>query len=139
MNKHINKLRSTGLFAGLLGVVCLPCILAPLLISVGLSSALVFLGSWLTPFLLVLVGISLVGFILSFRMHKNVFPLLLALLAGGTFFYGRFVVNDRTQTLAYAGAAFLIIAVITDYIICKRHKAYCEDCVVKPEKKEQAN
>lgn len=132
MNKHTDKLQSTGLLAGLLALVCLPCILAPLLISVGLSSILLFLGVWLAPFLLVLVGISLVGFVLSWRTHKNVLPLIIALLAGGIFYYSNFVL--RNQQLGYVGAALLIAAVAVDYMIRRRHKAYCEDCVVKPKK-----
>lgn len=132
MNKHADKLQSTGLLAGLLALVCLPCILAPLLISVGLSSILVFLGVWLAPFLLVLVAISLVGFFLSFKTHRNPLPLITALLAGGILYYGSYVVRD--QNVGYVGAALLIAAVAADYIIRRRHKAYCEDCVVKPKK-----
>ena len=133
MSKHAAKLQSTGLFAGLLALLCLPCILAPLLISVGLSSILVFLGKWLTPALLVLVGISLIGFILSFRMHRNVLPLVVALLAGGILYYSRYA--SYNQRFAYVGAALLIGAVIADYIIRRRYKAYCEDCEVKPKRK----
>lgn len=132
MNKHADKLQSTGLLAGLLALVCLPCILAPLLISIGLSSVLIFLGTWLTPFLLVLVVISLVGFVLSYKTHKNFLPLVMAVLAGGIIYYSRYVVRD--QTIGYVGAAVLIGAVVADYIIRRRYKAYCEDCVLKPKK-----
>jgi hypothetical protein len=130
MNKHVNKLQSTGLLAGLLALICLPCILAPLLISIGLSSALVFLGAWLTPFLLVLVVVSLVGFVLSYKTHKNVLPLVMAVLAGGILYYSRYVVGN--PTIGYAGAVLLIAAVVVDYIIRRRYKVYCEDCVSKP-------
>ena len=85
------------------------------------------------PALLVLVGISLVGFVLSFKTHKNVVPLVLALLAGGILYYSRYVNYD--QRLGYVGAALLIGAVITDYVIRRRYKAYCEDCDVKPKRK----
>jgi hypothetical protein len=129
MNKHANKLQSTGLLAGLLAFICLPCILAPLLISVGLSSILLFLGTWLAPFLLILVGISLVGFVLSYHTHKNVLPLIIAILAGGILYYSNFVF--KSQTLGYMGAVLLIAAIAIDYVIRRRHKAYCEDCVVK--------
>ncbi len=134
MNKHADKLQSTGLVAGFLALICLPCILAPLLISVGLSAILVFLGIWLTPFLLVLVAVSLVGFALSFKAHRNVLPLILAALAGGILYYSNYVVRD--QTIGYAGAALLIAAVGVDYIIRRWHKAICEDCVVKPKNED---
>lgn len=133
MNKHASKLQSTGLLAGLLALVCLPCILAPLLISVGLSSILVFLGRWLTPALLVLVGISLIGFFLSFRMHKNILPLVLAVVAGGLLYYSRYV--NYNQRLGYLAAALLVAAVVADFFIRRRYKAYCEDCEVKPKRK----
>lgn len=133
MNKHASKLQSTGLFAGLLALLCVPCILAPLLISVGLSSILVFLGQWLTPALLVLVGISLIGFVLSYRMHKNVLPLVLALLAGSILYYSRYV--SYSQKLGYLAAALLVTAVLADYFIRRRYKARCEDCEVKPKRK----
>lgn len=133
MSKHASKLQSSGLLAGLLALVCLPCILAPLLISVGLSSILVFLGQWLTPFLLMLVGISLIGFFLSFRMHKNVLPLMLAILAGVLLYYSRYV--SYNQRLSYLAAALLVTAVIADFFLRRRYKAYCEDCEIKPKKK----
>lgn len=133
MSKHDSKLQSTGLLAGVLALFCLPCLLAPLLISVGLSSILVFLGNWLAPLLLVLVGISLVGFALSFKMHKNILPLVLALLAGGILYYSRYI--SFNQKIGYIGAALLIAAVVADFVIRRRYKAYCEDCEVKPQKK----
>ena len=129
MNKHANKLQSTGLLAGLVSLLCLPCLLAPLLIGAGLSSILVFLGNWLTPIVLALVGVSLVGFVLSFKEHKNPLALALALLSGGTLNYSRYVVNNRQ--LGYVGSVLLITAVIADYVIRKRHKSSCEECKVR--------
>jgi len=129
MNKNANKLQSTGLLAGLVSLLCLPCLLAPLLIGAGLSSILVFLGNWLTPIVLVLVGVSLVGFVLSFKEHKNPLALVLALLSGGTLYYSQYVVYNRQ--LGYVGSALLIAAVIADYVIRKRHKASCEECKVR--------
>ena len=132
MNKHADKLQSTGLVAGLLALICLPCILAPVLIAVGLSSILVFLGTWLTPLLLVLVIVSLIGFALSFKAHKNPLPLILAVLAGGTLSYSSYITHN--QSIGYAGAALLIAAVGVDYIIRWRYRKYCEDCAVMPGK-----
>lgn len=129
MNKSANKLQTTGLLAGLVSLLCLPCLLAPLLIGAGLSSILVFLGNWLTPIVLALVGVSLVGFVLSFKEHKNPLALALALLSGGTLYYSQYVVHNRQ--LGYVGSALLIAAVIADYVIRKRHKASCEECKVR--------
>ena len=52
--------------------------------------------------------------------------------AGGILYYSNYVVRD--QTIGYVGAAVLIAAVVADYIIRRRYKAYCEDCIVKPKK-----
>ena len=130
MNKNAKKLQSAGLFAGLVSLMCLPCLLAPLLIGAGLSSILVFLGNWVTPIVLAIVGVSLVGFVLSFKEHKNPLALVLALLSGGILYYSRYVVYNRR--FGYVGSAFLIAAVITDYAIRKRYKASCEECKVRP-------
>lgn len=133
MSKYVAKLQSTGLLAGLFALFCLPCILAPLLISVGLSSLLVFLGKWFSPVLLGLVGISLIGFVLSFKTHKNPIPLILVLVAGGILYYSRFMVYN--PILGYIGAGLLVVAVIGDYVFRKRYKTYCEDCKVIAKKK----
>lgn len=133
MSKHASKLQSTGILAGLLALLCLPCILAPLLISAGLSSVLVFMGQWFAPVLLILVSISLIGFFLSFRTHKNILPLAFAVLAGGLLFYSTYVTYN--QNIGYLGAFLLIAAVIADYIIRRRYKLYCDSCEIKPTKK----
>lgn len=129
MNKNASKLQSTGLLAGLVPLLCLPCLLAPLLIGAGLSSILVFLGNWLTPIVLTLVGISLIGFALSFKEHKNPLALVLAFLSGGSLYYSQYVVYNRR--LGYVGSALLIAAIIADYAIRRRHKASCEECKVR--------
>ena len=132
MGKGTIKLQNTGLLAGLFALFCLPCLAAPLLISVGLSSLLVVFGTWFTPFILLLVAVSLVGFMLSFRIHKNPLPLILAVLAGGILYYGRFVVYSTN--LGYVGASLLLLAVAIDYLIRKKQQAFCEDCTIKTSK-----
>ncbi len=132
MNKNANKLQSTGLLAGLVSLLCLPCLLAPLLIGAGLSSILVFLGNWLTPIVLALVGVSLIGFVLSYKEHRNPLTLLLALLSGGTIYYSKYMVYNRR--IGYVGSALLIAAVIADYLIRRQHKTSCDDCIVIPGK-----
>lgn len=109
--------------------MCLPCLLAPLLISMGLSSVLLFLGTWLTPFVLALVVISLIGFFLSYRTHKNFLPLIMAVLAGGILYYGSYVAHSQDD--GYAGAGILVVAVIADYVIRRRNQKNCEECFVK--------
>lgn len=133
MNKHASKLQSTGLLASLFALLCLPCILAPILISAGLTSVLVFFGQWFMPILLVLIGVSLVGFFLSYRTHKNILPLVLAITAGGLLYFS---IND--QRLGYVGAFLLVAAVVADFIIRRRYQQYCDNgiCEIKPKDKK---
>lgn len=138
MNKHANKLQSTGVLAGIFALLCLPCLAAPLLITVGLSSILVFLGSWFTPILLALVAVSLVGFFLSFRMHHNLLPMILAIIAGIVLFYGRIIsTNPYNQTPDYIGTGLIIAAVAADWYSRRQYKKTCEVCEVKPKKKDK--
>lgn len=125
-----NKHKVTGLTAGLailLGVLCPLCIIAPLIIAAGFGSILALTAPWFAPALLVLVGISLVGFFLSYRTHKNPFPLILTFVAGGLMYYGRYI--NYNNTLAYIGGALLIGAIGFDWWIRKKDKE-CNECKV---------
>ena len=104
MKKNGNQLKSVGLLAGIVSLLCLPCLLALILIGAGLISILAFLGNWLTP-------------------------IVLALLSGGILNHSPYVVYNRQ--LSYVGSALLIAAVIADYLIRKRHKASYEECKVR--------
>ena len=126
MNKHASKLQSTGILAGLFALLCLPCVLAPLLISVGFSSVLVFLWSWFTPILLILILLSVVGFYLSFKSHHDAVPLIEAVLAAGLLFYGRIITDN--QLFSYAGTFFILAAVATDWYSRRQHKKSCQTC-----------
>jgi uncharacterized membrane protein len=116
------KYHVTTLAAAVFGLVCLPCILAPLLISAGLSSILLLVGTWFTPLLIGLIGLSLIGFFLSYRGHKNWLPLVLAAGAGVAVYDSRYV--SYNQTLAYVAVVALLGAIGFDWWI-RRRTANC--------------
>ena len=56
------KYHITALMAAVFGLLCLPCLIAPLLISAGLSSVLLLIGTWFVPVLLALIAVGIIGF-----------------------------------------------------------------------------
>ncbi len=123
--KHIPS--ATAILAIIIGVLCPLCIIAPLIIAAGFGSILALAAPWFAPLLLVLVGISLVGFFLSYRTHKNPLPLVMTLLAGGLMYYGRYI--NYNNTLAYIGGGLLIIAIGLDWWIRRKNKE-CLECKI---------
>lgn len=123
--KHIPS--ATAILAIILGVICPLCIIAPFIIAAGFGSILALAAPWFAPALLILVGISLVGFFLSYRTHKNPLPLILTLVAGGLMYYGRYI--NYNNTLAYTGGGLLIMAIGLDWWIRKNNKE-CLECKV---------
>ncbi len=123
--KHIPS--ATAILAIVLGVLCPLCIIAPLIITAGFGSILALVAPWFAPVLLVLVGISLIGFFLSYRTHKNPLPLMLTVIAGGLMYYGRYI--NYNNTLAYVGGGLLILAIGLDWWI-RRNNKECEECKV---------
>lgn len=117
----------TALLAIIIGVLCPLCALAPLLITTGFASILALVAPWFAPVLLLLVAISLVGFYLSFRTHKNPLPLILTVIAGSLMYYGRYV--NYSNTFAYIGGVLLIGAIGLDWLI-RRNNKECLDCKV---------
>lgn len=116
-----------ALLAIVIGVLCPLCILAPLLLTAGLGSVLALVAPWFAPVLLLLVGISLMGFFLSYRTHKNLLPLILTIVAGGLMYYGRYI--NYNNIAAYLGGGLLIVAIGFDWWI-RRNNKECKDCKV---------
>jgi len=123
-----------AILAIIIGVLCPLCILAPILLTAGLGSILALVAPWFAPLLLVLVAISLVGFFLSYRTHRNSLPLILTLIAGGLMYYGRYI--NYNNTAAYLGGALLIVAIGYDWWI-RRNNKECFDCKVNYSHKEK--
>lgn len=50
-----------------LALVCLPCLLLPLILSLGISAILIFIGKWWPSALLALASVVFIGFIIQRR------------------------------------------------------------------------
>jgi len=115
MKKNWKKLLtqlSPILGAGAIGV-CPLCWLgsASLLTYLGLGS-LIPIWQWM---IFVLLGFGLIGFLLDYRSHRNIYPTLL-LIAGGVILYvGRYVYGGENFTgwqIWVPGAILVILAVV---------------------------
>lgn len=122
--KAVKSFHATGTLAGVFALItCLPCLLAPLLISAGLSSVIVVAGRWFTPLLFVLVGLSIVGFVWSWRHHRNPWPLLVATLAVIVLIFAQ-PANDH-PVLSIVGGVILMSAVATDWYLRREYEKKC--------------
>ena len=115
----------TALTAAIFGLLCLPCIVAPFLISMGLSSVLLLVGTWFAPVLLGLIGVSIIGFFLSYLHHKNALPLVLAAVSGALVYDSRYVAYN--QRLTYVAVAALLGSIGLDWW-ARRRATDCGDC-----------
>lgn len=107
-------------------VFCPICYIAPLLIGAGAGSTLIFTALWGEKILITLIVISLLGFYFSYRVHKNFFPIVVALIAGGLMYYGRYI--NYNLNLSYIGSAGIITAAITDIFLKRRSISNCDNC-----------
>ena len=121
------KHQVAALTAAVFGALCLPCILAPLLISAGLSSVLLLVGTWFVPVLLGLIGVSIIGFFLSYRRYKNPLPVALAAATGVLVYDSHYVAYN--QSLTYVAVAALLGAIGLDWWVRER-ATHCGDCTI---------
>ncbi len=129
---HLTGIPAT--LAIILGVLCPLCLIAPILLTAGFGSILALTAPWFAPALLILIGISLIGFFLSYRSHRNPLPLVLTLVAGGLMYYGRYI--NYNNALAYLGGILLIGAIGYDWWI-RRNNKECLSCKVNYAHKEK--
>lgn len=127
MTSSGTKYQVTALAAAVFGLLCLPCLVAPLLIAAGLSSVLLLVGTWFVPLLIGLIGVSVIGFLLSYRRHKNPLPVVLAVASGALMYDSRYVAFN--QSLTYVGVAVLLAAIGLDWWIRQR-TTDCGDCTL---------
>lgn len=128
-NKKEHLTGVPAILAVVLGVLCPLCFIAPLLIAAGLGSTLALLIPWFKPLLIISLIIAVVAFAISWRIHKNPLPLLLALGGGGLVYYGGYIRFE--QNLIYLGGVLLIASVGLDWWFRKQIKE-CSICEVNP-------
>lgn len=123
-----------AILAVVLGVLCPLCFIAPLLIVAGFGSVLALVVPWFKPLLIVALVIAVIAFAISFRLHRNPLPLILALLGGGLMYYGGYIRFE--QNLIYIGGFLLLTSVGYDWW-ARRNNKECLDCEVNYSHKEK--
>jgi len=119
-----------AIVAVIFGVLCPLCFIAPLLITAGLGTTLALLVPWFKPLLIIALILAVVAFVISFRVHKNLFPLVLVILGGSLMYYGGYIRFE--QNLIYLGGVLLIASVSLDWWL-RRQDRNCLACRVNPE------
>ena len=127
LTANLDKIGTIGLFLAALMTPCCFPLFAFLLSAFGLGSAELF-GGWTEYIFEGLVLVSLIGFTIAYRQHKNIFPLLIGLVSGGLIFYA-YNFNFDSVTI-YLGMFGLLVATGLNYFINRRHKTACATCTV---------
>ncbi len=127
LTANLEKVGTIGLFLAALATPCCFPLFGFLLAAFGLGSAELFGG--LTEYIFQgLVFISLTGIFISYRQHKNIFPLLIAIISGGMIIYA-YNFNFDNKTI-YTGMFGLFSSTTLNYYINRKHKIACATCTV---------
>jgi len=127
MKLQLDRIGTIGIFIAALATPCCFPLFAFVLSAFGLGSAELF-GGWTEYVFEGLILISLIGFFIAYRQHKNIFPLLIGLASGGLIVYA-YNFNFDSKTI-YAGMFGLLLATGLNYYINRRHKIACATCTV---------
>lgn len=128
-NKKEHLTGIPAILAVVLGVLCPLCFIAPLLITAGFGSILALTVPWFKPLLIVSLIITVIAFVISFRIHKNPLSVVLALLGGSLMYFGGYIRFE--QNLIYLGGVLLITSVGLDWWF-RRQVKECLVCKVNP-------
>lgn len=136
LTANLDKVGTIGLFLAALATPCCFPLFGFLLAAFGLGSAELFGG--LTEYIFQgLVLISLIGTFISYRQHKNIFPLLIALASGGLIVYAyNFSFDSKT---IYSGMFGLLSSAGLNYYINRKHKITCASCTIIDNKTVELN
>jgi hypothetical protein len=126
LTNNIDKFGTIGLFTTALFSPCCFPLFAFGASTFGLSTFELF-GGWTMWIFLAMVLISIVGLIISYRKHRNVYPLLIAVPSVLLIYYG-YCFNSNPSFI-YIGMLGLLIATGVNY---HRNKLYgiCTTCVI---------
>ena len=123
--RHIISWIATPLIA-----MCPLCIFTAAFIAIGQVSFLFALARVLTPILIGLISISILSFYLSYRSHKNIYPLILSILGGTSVTYTNIAYGVSILFLV-TGILFLSSAALIDLNLRLSRRENCEACLGK--------
>lgn len=127
LTANLDRVGTIGLFLAALATPCCFPLFGFGLAAFGLGSAELF-GGWTEYIFEALVFISLIGTFISYRQHKNIFPLLIALVSGGLIVYA-YNFNFDSKTI-YTGMFGLMISAGLNYYINRKNKIACATCTI---------
>lgn len=124
LKNNIDKLGTAGLFlTAILSPCCFP-LFAFVASALGFGSAKLF-GGYTMLLFQVMVSISLIGLYISYRKHKCLYPLLVAIPSAISIFYAyNLNSTDNWLYFLYAGMFGLLIATVWNYKRNKMHNNY---------------
>lgn len=117
----LDKIGASGTIVAAFGMSC--CL--PLFAAVGSALGLSFLAQYeaqMNYLMQVAVVLAIAGTIWAYRTHKNILPVVLAILSGGLIVYA--VNTDMSSTLIYSGLAGLVATAILNAVFARR----CGNC-----------
>lgn len=129
ITNNIDKFGTAGLFLTALFSPCCFPLFAFAASTLGLAGFELF-GSWTMWIFQALVLISIFGFYISYRRHRYLYPLMMAILSGFLIFYAYyFNKSDYWTYFLYVGMFGILIATVWNY---KRNKATgtCSTCTI---------
>lgn len=127
LTSNLDKLGVIGVFITALATPCCFPLFGFFLSAFGFGSA-EFFGGWTEYIFQGLVFVSLIGTFLSFRKHKNFFPLLIGFVSGGLIVYA-YNFNIENKTI-YTGMFGLLASAGFNYYLNRRLKVSCATCIV---------
>ena len=107
--------------------MCPLCTFTAAFIAVGQVSFLFSLAKVLTPILIGLISISVLSFYLSYRSHKNIYPLVLSILGGAGVIYANTALGVSILFLV-TGILLLSSAALIDLNLRMNRREKCEAC-----------
>lgn len=129
ITKNIDKLGTIGLFITAIFSPCCFPLFAFIASALGLGSFELF-GGWTMWVFQAMVIVAIFGLYISYRKHKCLYPLLVAIPSGLLIFYGyHFNGSDYCTYFLYAGMFGLLAATIWNY---KRNRMHgnCDTCII---------
>lgn len=127
IKSNFDKLGTIGLFITALFSPCCFPLFAFGASAIGLGSVELF-GGWTMYIFQAMVLVSIIGFYISYKKHKCLYPLLIALPSALLIFY-TFYINNITY-LVYAGMFGILIATGVNYYRNKLHGSSCDTCTI---------
>lgn len=126
IKSNIDKLGTIGLFITALFSPCCFPLFAFGASALGLGSFELF-GGWTMWVFMIMVIISIIGFYISYKKHKCLYPLIIAIPSAGLIFYGFFA--NSSISFIYLGMFGVLIATVVNYYRNRLH-GNCKTCTI---------